>query len=262
MEHSYRCMIVDDEEMAIRVIANHLEQVQDFHVESQHTNPVEAFQQLDRQNIDVLFLDIQMPEITGMSLLEMLKHPPLTVFTTAYREYALDSYELNVVDYLLKPIGLKRFLQTISKLRERLSTTVEKNTRLPYQRMPPRNDLKPAEPRHLFLRADRTYQKIHFDDIFHIEAIRNHVKIVTEDAIIMSLMPISEVEKKLPVYFERIHRSFIVNVQKLNEFNTHQVGNEKASLPIGRTYRKQALAKLRNFLLNEENGKLRSGEER
>lgn len=243
MTKTYNCLIVDDEEMAIKVISSHLEQVPDFNVVGEFSNPVEAFQVLDTQEIDVLFLDIQMPEITGVSMLQMMKKPPLTVFTTAYREFALDGYELDVVDYLMKPIGFQRFLQAISKIRERSKVEPEplSNT-----------SLNMAEsPDHLFIRSERSYQKVKFDEILHIEAIRNHIKVVTTDLTHISMIPISEVEEKLPEYFVRIHRSFLVNAHQIKKFNNQEVGTSKAELPVGRSYRDTALSKIRSLLLGE-----------
>jgi len=242
VEKRYTCIIIDDEEMAIKVIANHLELIPDFDIIGQFSNPVEAFQVLDSRRVDVMFLDIQMPEIIGTSMLQMMKHPPLTVFTTAYREYALDGYELDVVDYLMKPIGFQRFLQTISKIRER-SKVFDKEMSTDLQK----------DNEYLFIRSDRSFQKVRFDEILHIEAIRNHIKVVTDETTHMSIMPISEVEEKLPDSFVRVHRSFIVNAQKVTRFNNQEVKNEKAEVPIGRSYKEEALDRLKILLLGKDN---------
>ena len=244
MSSIYKCVILDDEELAIKVIASHLEQIPDFELIGQFSNPVEAFQLLDRQCVDVLFLDIQMPEITGIAMLQMMKKPPLTVFTTAYREYALDGYELDVVDYLMKPIGFQRFLQTISRLRERLHMLNSIETKLPKHH--------PKVMDHLFIRTDRSYQKILFDNILHIEAVRNHVKVITQDASYISMIPISEVEGKLPGFFVRVHRSFIVNGLKLTRFNNHSVKHDKKEIPVGRSYKEDALKRISDFLLKSD----------
>ena len=233
-------MIVDDEAMAIKVIANHLEQIPDFELIGQFNNPVEAFQLLDSQGVDVLFLDIQMPEITGIAMLQMMKKPPLTVFTTAYREYALDGYALDVVDYLMKPIGFQRFLQTISRLRER-TYTFDSTTKLS------ENNQKELD--HLFIRTDRSYQKILFSDILHIESIRNHIKVVTQEASYLTMMAISEVEVKLPSFFVRVHRSFIVNGFRLTRFSSHSVKHGKKEVPVGRSYKEEAMKKINELLL-------------
>ena len=246
----YKCVIIDDEEMAIKVIKNHLEQVTDFDVVGTYGNPVEAFQALDDSPIDVLFLDIQMPDISGVSFLKMLKNPPLTIFTTAYREYALDGFELEVVDYLLKPIGIQRFLQSVSRLRNRLKQKTERP--LPTSSVDVNAKEKANCTEYIFLKTNRSHQKIRLEDVLHIEAIRNHIKVYLEDVTHVSMPPISVFEKQLPDYFIRIHRSFLVNALQITKFSQSVIINERAQIPIGRMYKENGLTRIKEILLGDQ----------
>jgi DNA-binding LytR/AlgR family response regulator len=233
MKRTIRCMIVDDEEMATRVIKAHLEMVPEFEVAGIFHSGVEAFLALDQMDIDVLFLDIQMPKITGLSMLKMLKKPPLTVLTTAHREYALDGYELEVVDYLLKPIGLSRFLQTVSRLKRLL--TLQETPGTPTTTIP-----KAAAPDHVFLKTNRSFLRIPHTDILHIEALKNHIRVVTTQDSHISLISISEFESQLPANdFLRIHRSYIVHIHSVMRFDNHSITHQQGTLPIGRSYKEQ-----------------------
>ncbi|MEO1450383.1 MAG: LytTR family DNA-binding domain-containing protein, partial [Bacteroidota bacterium] len=210
---------------------------------------VEAFLEVDRKEVDVLFLDIQMPKILGLEMLKMLKRPPLTVITTAHREYAFDGFELEVVDYLMKPISLKRFLKTISRLKKHLQFANGTTPGLPSESdesPPPFAEKKTST--HIFVKTNRAYQKIELASILHIEAIKNHIKIVTRTETHMSLTPLSEFEKRLPQTFLRVHRSFIVSKPNILKFDHYSIQNEKGEIPIGRTYKEQALQILRAWI--------------
>ncbi len=231
-----KCIIIDDEEMATKVIATHLENVLDFKIVGVFHSAVEAFLVLDDLEVDVMFLDIQMPKMTGLSMLKMLKKRPLTVLTTAHREYALEGFQLEVVDYLLKPIGLNRFLQTISRLKRLLSTNVDHLDTGKSEVFSHSDEHEKLD--HIFVKSERAFLKIDFSTILHIEAIKNHIKIVTTKGTHISLMPISEFEVKLnPNDFIRIHRSYIINMNLVKRFDTNSVTNEKGVFPIGRSYK-------------------------
>ncbi|MBQ4822371.1 LytTR family DNA-binding domain-containing protein [Aquimarina sp. MMG016] len=252
MKNTVNCIIIDDEEMATKVIASHLEYVPEFTIVGIYHSAVEAFLAVENLEVDVMFLDIQMPKITGLSMLKMLKKQPLTVLTTAHREYALEGFELEVVDYLLKPIGLQRFLQTISKLKRMLSTNT--NT-LPQDQSIQENSITETtenEP-HIFIKSERAFVKIVFATILQVEAIKNHIKIVTTQGTHITLMPISEFENKLPPNdFIRIHRSFIINIHHVVRFDNHNVTNRNGVFPIGRSYKEISREVLNKRLINQK----------
>ena len=246
MTKIYRCIIVDDEPMAGAVIKSHLSKIKDFELIGEYDNAVEALQALDENNVDVIFLDIQMPELTGLSMLQLMKKPPLTVLTTAFREFAVEGFEQGVVDYLMKPIAFERFLQTISRLRERSLTDREVAI--------PKGQEKQEASTDIFIRTNRSFQRIKIEDILHVEAIRNHVKVVLEKEEFTSMIPISEMQKQVPDFFIRVHRSFLVNPYHLKRFNTHFVVNSHAEIPVGRTYREKAIERIKKTLMDTQNG--------
>ena len=239
-------MVVDDEEMATKVIQAHMDHIPDFEIVGIYHSAVEAFFALDSREIDVLFLDIQMPKITGLEMIKMLKHKPLTVLTTAHREYALEGFELEVVDYLMKPIGLHRFLQTISRIKKQLQLPVTEEAQ-EAKELAPAIEPMIQTPQHIFVRTNRAYQKIDFETILHIESIKNHIKIVTLDDTYISLVALSEFAQELPSHFLRIHRSFIVNTQHIQRFDHYAITHIQRELPIGRTYKEEVLEYLRQL---------------
>ncbi|MEM9547900.1 MAG: LytTR family DNA-binding domain-containing protein [Bacteroidota bacterium] len=222
MANRLKCIIVDDEEMATRVIESHLEMVDDIDIIGIYHSGVEAFHALDKTRVDVMFLDIQMPKLTGISMLKMLKHKPLTVLTTAHRDYAIQGFDLDVVDYLLKPISLERFLQTISKIRRLSSGAVVEESSEGY----------------LFIKANREYHKVFFNDILSVEAIKNHIRIRLSDKSLISLMTLSEFESKVPEdKFARVHRSYLVNLKAVNSYSSQSLDVHGQRIPIGRSYK-------------------------
>lgn len=246
-----KCVIVDDEEMASKVIESHLGHVPSFEVVGVYHSAVEAFLALDQMQVDVLFLDIQMPKITGIEMIKMLKQKPLIVLTTAHREYALDGFELEVVDYLLKPIGLHRLLQTVSRLKKHLhiAETSSIPTTMKVQQEEPEATTTAAK--HIFVKTNRTYQKIAFESILHIEAIKNHIKIKTATDSHISLVALSEFERQLPNSFLRVHRSFIVNKKNILKFDNYSIHHAQGEVPIGRTYKEEVLEQLRAELFRK-----------
>lgn len=248
MSTEIKCIIVDDEEIATKIISSHLSHFSDFKVVGVYHSAVEAFSVVESHPIDVLFLDIQMPKVTGIEMLKTLKNPPLTILTTAHRDYAIESYELDVVDYLLKPIGLRRFMQAISRVRQRLQLpsgqlTEEKSN--PDEPAP--STTLPASG-HVFIKTNRAFQKVAFLSILHIEAIKNHVKVVTKKDTLISFTSLSDFEAQLPTDFLRVHRSFVVNKQNILTFNTYSIKNQNREIPIGRTYKETVMENLRTLL--------------
>lgn len=230
-----RCLIVDDEPLAIEVLESYVKRLDDLELVGSCDNAVKAFEILKKEPVDLLFLDIQMPKLNGIEFLKILNPAPQVIFTTAYREYALESYELNVVDYLLKPISFERFLMAINKVFAvgHVSASAEEQSE--------------AEEPHFFIKADRKMVKIFLKDILLIEGLKDYIRIKTEQGKdVVSLQKMSYIEEKLPEdCFMRIHRSYIVPIKKIEAFSAQEVEIAGEKFPIGRNY-KAAVAKVLN----------------
>lgn len=219
----YQCFIIDDEPIAIDIVRAHLERLPDFEVAGTYEDPLQAFRAIKQKKVDLLFLDIQMPELTGLELLRTLRQPVDVILTTAHREFALEGFELNVIDYLLKPISFDRFLQATGKFLEK-------------QRMPSNAPSKTDD--HIFVRADRKEVRVDFNEILYVEGLKDYVKIVTTSGMIVTKESIGQMEKALPpVRFIRIHRSYLVARSKITAYTPAQVEIGRKVLPVGRTYR-------------------------
>ncbi len=231
---SLKCIIVDDEPLALEVLEAYIDRIEGLELVAKCENAVKAFDALKKQSVDLIFLDIQMPKLTGIDFLKVLNPAPKVIFTTAYREYAIESYELNVVDYLLKPIAFNRFMMAVNKAMSSADDPVE----VPQVEEAP----SVADDPYLFLKADRKMVKVYLKDILYIESLKDYVRIKTPDREIISLQKISYLEQKLPEdLFMRIHRSFIVPVKKIEAFSNHAVEVGGKELPIGRNYKNQVL---------------------
>lgn len=230
------CIIIDDEPLAIEVIESHLEHFKDIEIIAKCNNAIEAFEIIKHKRIDLIFLDIQMPQITGIDFLKTLHNPPKVIFTTAYREYALEGYDLDVVDYLLKPISLERFMKAIDKYYQiaNIGLFVVGND----------DSLSQHKP-FVYVKSEGKTHKIFLDEITYIESLKDYVKIHTPTKSILTKNRISHFEEKLPQdKFVRIHKSFIVSVSKINAFTTHSIEIRKKELPIGRSYKNKVLKSL------------------
>jgi len=226
-----RCLIIDDEPLAIEVIKTHLVQLPELELVSSFPNPVAALETLGNEKIDIVFLDIEMPLLSGIEFVKSSTIIPKVIFTTAYRNYAIESYELDVVDYLLKPISFSRFFKAINKYKTmvqlpitKMETTVE---------VPMNN--------HIYVNANKKYIKIDFDDILFIESMKDYVKIHLSGKNVITKEAISGFAAKLPVEFLRIHRSFIVNTKKVTAYTKVDVEINETELPIGSSYKETVL---------------------
>lgn len=236
---SLKCIIVDDEPLALEVLEAYIERIEGLELVAKCENAVKAFDALKKLQVDLIFLDIQMPKLTGIDFLKVLNPAPKVIFTTAYREYAIESYELNVVDYLLKPIAFNRFMMAVNKA---MNGTVEYEEQATEDAEIQRND----DP-YIFLKADRKMVKVYLRDILYIESLKDYVRIKTSEKEIISLQKISYLEQKLPEeLFMRIHRSFIVPIKKIEAFSNQAVEVGGKELPIGRNYKNQVLEILNN----------------
>ena len=234
-----KCLIIDDEEMAIRVIENHISKISGLEVAGVYYNAMDAFAALQDKSIDLLFLDIQMPKLSGLGLLQMLSTKPHVILTTAHREFALDGFNLDVVDYLLKPISFDRFLKAVGKVLRLEKAALPVNAGAPVVEAP-----KEEQP-FFYIKSDRKFIKILVDEVIYIESLRNHIKVVTVNGSFITLLSISQIEEKLsPQHFIRIHRSFIVPVFRIKQFSQTQVTVMNTELPIGNLYRAAVLKRL------------------
>lgn len=224
-----KCLIIDDEPLAIDILADYIDQIPDLHLLARTSNPMEGKEILESQAIDLLFLDIEMPQINGIELLKTLQEPDCAVIlTTAYSEYALDGYELNVLDYLLKPISLNRFQKAIEKVRKNRQINLSKAE----------NDA------HIFVKSEYKLQKIQLQDILYIEGLKDYISIYTKHSRIITLQNMKHMETVLPAHkFCRVHRSYIVAINKIDCIEKSRIQVEDKLIPIGDTY-KEAFLKL------------------
>ena len=213
------CLAVDDEPPALQVIEKYIAAVPVLELKASVNNAVEALSILQNNKIDLIFLDIQMPQLLGTDFMRTLINPPKVIFTTAFRKYAVDGFELDAVDYLLKPISFERFLKAVNKVM-RLSLPINENEIFhPVQRIE-------QIPSSIYLRADRKNIKVNFDDILFIESLKDYIKVVTKDKTIVTKNSISSIEENLPGHlFIRIHRSFIVSLKQNRIFYTRAYTN-------------------------------------
>ncbi len=230
-----KCVIVDDEPLAIEVLESYVGKVERLQLVGTFRNAISAFDFIQTNEVDLIFLDIQMPKLTGIDFLKTLKNPPKVIFTTAFREYALEGYELEVSDYLLKPISFERFLKSISKVfddsENRKSIQVGSNGA----------DEEPF----VYFKVDKRMVKIRLNDILIIESIKDYVKVKTLEKEIVTHQQISYLEHKLPEEkFLRIHRSFIVAIDKIDAFSATEVEISKKYVPIGRNYKIDVIERL------------------
>jgi len=232
-----RCLIIDDEPLAIKLIRSHLSKLDSFEIAGECKNALKAIDFLKEQKIDLMFLDINMPEITGLEFLKTIPNPPYVIITTAYREYAIEGYDLDVVDFLLKPISFERFLKAINRYCNRTRSTQFKETK---------NSHEPAEKKYIYIQDGKNIYKLPYDDVVYFEGYGEYVKVITTNKTYTVRDSLTEFENKLsPDSFIRIHKSYIVNIQKITGFSAINVIINHTQLPIGRIYRKKAVDILR-----------------
>jgi two-component system, LytTR family, response regulator len=227
------CVIVEDEPLARNLMVEYVRKVPTLNLVEACSNPLAAIEVLRNNQIDLLFLDVQMPELTGISFLKILQKKPLVVLTTAYSEYALEGYELDVADYLLKPITFERFLKAVDKVTQRL-TSVSQPVAITH-------DPNKAESKNtfVFVKDGTKLVKVQLDDILYVEGLKDYVTIHTSQQKIVSLQRLKALEEQLPAdKFIRIHNSFIVALRAIDVIHKGEVQIGQALLPIGETYKK------------------------
>jgi len=229
-----RCLVVDDEPLAREAIKVYIEKMPELVLVAECENALQAMASLRSKHIDLIFLDIEMPEIDGISFLQMLKNIPAVIFTTAYRNYAVEAFDLDVLDYLLKPISFDRFVSSINKYYERTDKPLNVQA-----------EVKKETVEYLNVKADRKTYKIDISKIQYIESLKDYVKIVCSDESIVTHDSLSNMEAFLSECgFIRIHRSFLVAIDKIKSYDAESVFLENNELPISRTYKKSVMAVL------------------
>jgi DNA-binding LytR/AlgR family response regulator len=231
-----RCAIIDDEHLARQYLKDYVSKVPFLELIGDFNSPLKVLDLIKTKKIDLLFLDIQMPDISGLDFIKTLEKTPYIVLTTAYKEYALEGYELNVVDYLLKPFSFERFVKAVNKVAE----TLEKDKQTGESFSESDDTLRPEMfDDYLVIRADRKYYKINYDDLVYIEGQKAYVTFYTKRQQITALLSLKELEEKLPgTVFIRIHKSYIVSIKKIASLEGNSIEIGKKYLPVGKSYRR------------------------
>lgn len=236
----YNCLIVDDEPPAREVLRRYVAQVPMLHLVGECANAIQAVTALKQQEVDVLFLDIQMPQLSGIDLISTLSQPPKIILTTAFEQYAVQAFELDVTDYLVKPIRFDRFLKAVLKA------------------MPDQGSSPATEPvihhsetndhAFLYFRADRKMVKVFLNDILYVESLKDYVKVYTMKGMIITKYAMAALEAMLPANnFLRVHRSFLISINKIDSFTTDEINIRGQLIPVGKLYRQQALKTLNDM---------------
>ncbi|HAS44086.1 MAG TPA: DNA-binding response regulator [Microscillaceae bacterium] len=224
------CLVVDDEPLAREVVLNYIERIDALECMGSCANALEAFNLLATQAIDLIFLDIQMPEISGIDFLKELNPAPQVIFTTSYSEFAVEAFSLEATDYLLKPIEFSRFLKAVNKVFKQLALPAP-----PALEAEPASDLQEA---FIYLKVERQMQKVFLKDILYIESLRNHIRVKTTEREIVAYKSLSAIEETLPTRkFLRVHRSFIVGLDFVEAFSPSNIQLKGSQIPVGRYYK-------------------------
>ncbi len=233
-----KCLIIDDEPLARDLMRSHIEKLENFEIAAECGDAMKALQALRNHPVDLMFMDIQMPQITGIEFLKTLKHPPKVIITTAYREYALDGFELDVVDYLLKPITFERFLKSVNKYYQVTQEDVQVS-------VPSVNSEIQPEEAYIYVKENKKVVKVYLNEIVYVEGLSEYVQIYTAKKKIITKTSMTNMEEKLPdAGFMRIHKSYIVSLSKIEAFTSSSIEVPGKELPIGRSYKNTVLESL------------------
>lgn len=229
-----KCIIIDDEPLAREGLASYVREVDFLHLTGICENPLELVTRLDQQPADLLFLDIQMPKMSGIDFLKIVPNPPMVIITTAFPSYALEGFQLNVLDYLLKPITFDRFFKSANKAKD-------------YHRLLSKSDSQKAETvdDYFFVKCSSKYEKIHFADILYVEGLENYVTIVTDKNKYVTLLNLKSLEQNLASNsFIRVHKSYLVALSKIDSIEGNEIFIQSSRIPISRHYRDQVMTKI------------------
>lgn len=228
----YNAIIIDDEPMAREILETHLSKIDQINLIESCKNAAQGFSALSKQDIDLIFLDINMPEVTGLMFARAIQGNTKIIFTTAYREYAVEGFDLQAVDYLLKPISLERLMKALQKFYKETTT----------------KPISKKESSFTFFRSERKMIKVNFKDILYIESIGDYLKIHTQKEVIVTRETMTMVLEKIPTYlFMRTHRSFIVAIEKISSFTNEHIVIAKKAIPISRSYRDRVIEQLQSI---------------
>lgn len=226
-------LIADDEPQARKLLQAYLAGISNYHLVKLCANAMEAYEAIHTSKVDLMFLDIKMPIVSGTDFLRSLKNPPMVVFTTAYNKYAMEGYELNVIDYLLKPIALPRLLQALEKVNDRLQKPGIINTGHPVN--------------HLFIKVENKLVKINFEELLLVESMQNYVKLHLRDKILVVPQTMKAMEDMLPSsLFLRVHRSFIVPAASITAINKNSIETAYQHVPIGLSFKNGVMDYVKN----------------
>lgn len=230
------CIIIDDEPLARKGLKEYIQDVEFLQLVGEFDNPLKAADTMMREKVDLIFLDIQMPKMTGMEFMKTLAHPPMVIFTTAYPQYAVEGFELNAIDYLLKPFSFERFWKAVLKVR----TAKESGDKTAVPAT-----AAAAEPDYFFVKSDSKLVKIFYDEILYIEALQNYVAVHTVSKKYITYLTFRSIEEHLPASrFIRTHKSYIVNVSKVESIEGNDIKIGQHHIPISRTERDAVLQQL------------------
>lgn len=228
------CVIIDDEPLAREGLANYVREVDFLHLTGVCENPLELVPLLDQQQADLIFLDIQMPKMNGIDFLRIVQNPPIVIITTAYPSYALEGFQLNVLDYLLKPITFDRFFKSANKAKD--------YHRLLSQSASTGTQKAETDANYFFIKCGNKYEKIYFEDILFVEGMQNYVTIFTNKDKYVTLLNLKNLEQNLHgLPFIRVHKSYIVSVAKIDAIEGNEISIQSYSIPISRNYREQVI---------------------
>lgn len=233
-----RCLVVDDEPLAHKIISNYCDNLSFLEIVKKCHSAFEAINYLNENEVDLIFLDINMPKLKGLDFLRTLKKPPLIIITTAYQEYAMEGYELSILDYLLKPFSFERFLKAVNK-------AVDQNKLLQASIKPTKNTQElintstdTIEQKSIFIKGDKKIHQVKLNTILYLESIGSYVKIHLENEMIITLDRLTNFENTLPKnLFLRIHRSYIIAINKINTIEGNRIKINEIEIPIGQTYK-------------------------
>ena len=231
------CVIIDDEPLAREGLASYVREIDFLHLVDTCQNPLELIKLMNQHTIDLIFLDIQMPKMNGLDFLKAVQQPPIVVITTAYPTYALDGFQLNVLDYLLKPITFDRFFKSVKKASDYYH--------LINKPAGPAAAKTDAAADYFFIRCGSKYEKIHFDQILYVEGMQNYITIYTQKGKFVTLLYLKNLEENLdPRSFIRVHKSYIVSIDKIEGIEGNEIFIQSHRIPISRNYREQVIQKV------------------
>jgi len=237
-----KCVIIDDEPLAIKVIEEYLRKVEEIELVSKFTNPVKALDYLKSNEVDLIFLDIQMPNLSGLDLVHLIEKMPLLIFTTAYSDYALKGFDLNAIDYLVKPIHFKRFIQAVNKAKDNYNIIKSTKEHSHLKKNSVHSD------NFIFVRSEYDNIKINVEDIKYIQGLKDYLKIYIDgsDKSILTLSNFQKILSKLPAdKFLRVHRSYIVNIAKIELLRKSMLIVDGKRIPIGESYKEHVFNRLK-----------------